>query len=170
MAGVRGDFAGLSALISAVGFAQAPAFRAQLAQGMGVAAMKQLADEFQQSRDPYGKPWAPLKLRRGKPLLATGRLRASAALLPRPGGFEIVMSAEYARTHQEGRSNIRPVRAKLLSWKVRGSGKRYFAKSVTVPQRMMLPAANNLGPYWSAALNAEAERRVRELFSGGRKA
>jgi phage gpG-like protein len=166
MAGVSGDFTGLARLIGQVSAVTTPEWQAQLLQGMGVAALKQLMDQFRDSRDPYGKPWAPLVLRKGKPLLDTGRMRASATLVPLPHGFEIVIGASYAATHQYGKRGIKPVRAKALSWKVRGSSKRFFAQSVDIPQRMMIPPGENPGPYWMKAISDEAELRVKALFSG----
>lgn len=165
MAGVRGDFAGLARLTEAAGRLITPEFRAESAMVMGAAGMKQLMDSFRQGRDPYGQPWAPLKLRKGKPLLDTGRLRASAALRPRPAGFEIVMTADYAGTHQTGKT-IRPVKARLLSWTVRGNKKRFFARQVTIPRRQMLPTRERLGPYWTRALSDAWRKKAAQLFTG----
>jgi phage gpG-like protein len=151
MAGVTGNFAGLLRLIGDVNAVMTPAWRAQLCQGLGTAALKQLMDEFRESRE-------------GKPLLDTGRMRASVSLVAQPGGFEITIGVAYAATHQYGAKNIRPRRARMLSWKT--GGKRYFAKSVTVPQRMMIPPSDNPGPLWSAALYTEADLRVRAHFEG----
>jgi len=166
MAGVSGDFAGLARLIGQVSAVTTPQWQAQLCQGMGVAALKQLMDQFRDSRDPYGTPWKPLVLRKGKPLLDTGRMRASATLVPRPNGFMIVIGASYAPTHQYGKKGIKPIRARALAWKVRGSNKRFFAQSVDIPQRMMIPPTDNIGPYWDKAIRDEAELRVKALFSG----
>jgi len=164
MAGVSGDFTGLARLINRVNLVATPQWQASLCQGMGAAALKQLMDQFRDSRDPYGNAWKPLRLRAGKPLLRTGRMRASATVVPRPDGFELVIGAQYAPVHQYGKANIRPVRARNLSWKV--GGKRFFAKSVTIPQRMMIPPIDNIGPYWDAAIRAEASLRIKALFSG----
>lgn len=37
-----------------------------------------VAERFAQARDPKGQPWRPLKQRRGRPLVLTGKLRKSA--------------------------------------------------------------------------------------------
>jgi phage gpG-like protein len=168
MSGVTGNFQGLAALEGALARLISPQARADTARSMGLAAMKQLSDEFRESRDPYGNKWAPLRLRRGRPLLDTGRLRASAALSPLPNGFAITMTAGYASTHQSGKRDIRPVRAKMLSWKMRGSTRRYFAKRVSIPRRQMLPeaATGGLGPYWSRALGDAALEQIRRIFQG----
>src|SRR5688572_17070122 len=143
MAGVRGNFAGLARLRGRLAELASPGFKARLAQGMGVAAMTQLSTGFQRSQDPYGRAWKPLKYRKGKPLLKTGRLRASATVLPAPAGFQLVLTADYASFHQSGTRRI--------------------------PRRQMIPegATGGLGPRWTKALRAEADKRVREeLFLG----
>lgn len=167
MAGVSGNFTGLARLIGQVSAVTTPQWRTGLLHGMGVAAMKQLMDQFRDSRDPYGNPWKPLVLRKGKPLLDTGRMRASVTVVPKENGFELVIGASYAPVHQYGKANIRPVHARMLAWKMRGSSKKFFAKSVSIPQRMMIPPTDNIGPRWDKAIRAEADLRIRDLFAGG---
>lgn len=165
MPGVTGNFAGLAQLQEAVRSAMTPTLMVNVSQAMGAAAMKKLADGFLQSRDPYGTPWAPLKLRSGKPLLATGRMRASASVQQAPGGgFTMSITAAYAATHQYG-ATIRPRRARMLSWQVRG-GQRFFAKQVTIPKRGMIPDEGRPAPLWMAAMQASADATVREHFLG----
>ena len=57
---------------------------------------------FRSSTDPYGEPWAPLKHRDGKPLIDTGRLRASFHGRPTDDGFSIGTNVKYAAVHQTG--------------------------------------------------------------------
>lgn len=142
MAGVRGDFAGIARLRDAIAGFTGPTFEAQLAQTMGVAGLKQASDSFARSRDPYGRPWRPLKYRRGKPLLKTGRMRGSMSIGPRPRGFEIVITADYASFHQGGTSRI--------------------------PRRQILPEQDTggLGPLWTKALGKASEALVRRRFLG----
>lgn len=166
MAGVTGNFAGLAHLRDAIARAIGPELGVAISQALGAAAMKQLNDEFLQSRDPYGQTWAPLKLRRGKPLLDTGRLRASARLTQRSLGFEIALTANYARTHQEG-AVIVPRRARMLSWKVRGSKRRYFAKRVVIPRRQMIPDPPDSSPIWNKAMEEAGNAVIRRHFTLG---
>lgn len=173
MASIRGQYRALRRLHQALGSVSDPQFRRELSRGLGAAALKQYSDGFRKGRDPYGKKWAPLKLRRGKPLLDTGRMRASAAIHVRgTSGFELVVTASYASTHQYGAKNIRPVRARMLAWKVRGKKRWYFAKRVTVPRRQMLPerSTGGLGPTWRKAFQREAKAQVREHFKRVRDA
>jgi phage gpG-like protein len=165
MAGVRGDFAALARFRARVdGAEQATELRTELARVLGAAAMKQVADSFRLSRDPYGKPWAPVfrnrirdrrarasRARRGlaaradKPLVDTGRLRAAAvakgAATPTTEGVRIVIPVEYASFHQTGTGRIR--------------------------QRQILPVGD-MGPIWREALNKAALPVVRRYFRGGK--
>jgi phage gpG-like protein len=170
VAGVVGNFSGLALLRGRVGHLQTAAMRAELAQVMGAAAMKEYSDGFRKSRDPYGNKWAPLKLRRGKPLQNTGRLRASAALNAAHDGFTIVVTADYASTHQRG-AVIVPKRKRLLAWRV--GRRRFFAKRVYVPKRQMLPEARTggLGPIWTKAIATAGQELLNRQFQlkGGAK-
>lgn len=136
-----------------------------LAKRIGAAAIKQLADQFKQSRDPYGNPWAPVnrmrkrdteaKARRSasgrflpadKPLVDTGRLRgaatAKAANASSGSVVRIVIPVEYASYHQSGTGRM--------------------------PRRQMIPegSTGGLGPIWGKAFEREAERLLRETMEG----
>lgn len=117
---------------------KSPGFMATLAQRCGDAAVKATADCFRESRDPYGKPWAPLKLRKGKPLLDRGLLAASINRQPGPGWFRLLAPRIGAATHQFG-ATIRPVRAKALAFGVRGRKGKFFAQKVEIPARPFFP-------------------------------
>ena len=115
---------GLRGLRERIAGMTTPAFRTNIAQLCGAAALKLVADEFNGSHDPYDTPWAELASRRGpslgrggrgrsrrrvqgprrraKPLLDTGRLRASFTVQPGDGFFRIGSSVGYARFHQFG--------------------------------------------------------------------
>ncbi len=164
MASARVAFRGLDRLRERITAASSPEFNAGLAQVLGAAALKELADEFREERNPYGEKWAPLKLRRGRILRDTGRMAASAAVSPGPNGFELSITASYAGTHQEG-ATIVPRRARVLRFQV---GRRtYFAKRVVIPRRQMLPdAARGWGPIWLGAFQREARRYVARHFRG----
>jgi hypothetical protein len=173
----------------------------------GNTGMKLLMDSFRKSRDPYGNPWKPvvrnrkkdrrararriargLPVKRAKPLLDTGRLRASAALnRVGPEGFEIVMTADYAGAHQYGAKIQRKggayavdKRGRFVSRKktagrpgktplARGQSTRvrfYPAYTITIPRRQMLPEADTggLGPIWTKALERDAKKVVKAHF------
>jgi phage gpG-like protein len=168
MARVKGNFAQLKRFAQLVKTAGEPGFEHALSRGLGAASLKLFSDGFRKSRDPYGKPWKPLKFRKGKPLLDTGRMRASAAIIMRPRGFELHVTANYASTHQYGKKNIRPLRARFLVFSV-GRGRRkklFFARKVTVPRRQMLPEkkTGGLGPIWQEAFRKEAKKQTQAHF------
>jgi phage gpG-like protein len=141
-----------------LGQVRTPAFRAQLGQLMAATAGKLIADGFRRSMDPYGKPWAPLKVRHGKPLLDTGRLRASFASAPLSNGFRIDATAAYAPFHQYGTKARRSAKA----------GKRGRAVGKGIPQRQMVPMVETGGipESWQAAFNKDTARLLTRIGGG----
>ena len=130
---------------------------ANLAIRVGAALVKTVADEFKQSIDPYGQPWAPvqrnrrrdrkarnrriargLAVRSDKPLIDTGRLRGSLGFTASGGQVRVFLSANYASYHDLGTRRIK--------------------------RRQILPDAGNLGKTWSAAIDKEARRVVADHF------
>lgn len=179
----------------------------KIRDAVGAALLKEVADEFRESRDPYGKPWAPVKRNRrkdrlarekrraagkavkaDKPLIDTGRLRASAAYLPKGlDGIRIVLPVEYASYHQYG-ATIREHGRKggSLAFDARGRimrknrrdtkgmdsvGVRFFGAytvgSYKIPRRQILPddKTGGLGPRWSRAANKAAAKVVADTFT-----
>jgi phage virion morphogenesis protein len=57
---------------------------------------------FRQSQDPYGRPWAPLKSRKGQPLKDTGRLAASITDQVTDDSVTVGTNVQYAAPHQFG--------------------------------------------------------------------
>lgn len=142
MAGVVGDFAELDRLRKA--------FEGLSRQGMhevskvlAAEALHQLDEEFEESRDPYNRPWAPPKrrkrgtLRAAKPLIDTGRMRSSFHARPRRGGFVVSTDVRYAGYHQKGTRRM--------------------------VKRQMLPE-KRLGPRWAPALEEAAREWRRQRF------
>ena len=142
--------------------AEAPYLIPILAKRIGAAFVKEVADEFKESRDPYGNAWAPvvrnrLKDRRArarrakagkaarsdKPLIDTGRLRGSVVARTSGGQVRIALPVEYASYHQYGTRVIK--------------------------RRQILPESDTggLGPRWSAAASKEAIAVLNEHFAKG---
>jgi phage gpG-like protein len=146
---------------------------------------------FRESRDPYGQPWAPLKHRDGKPLLDTGRLRASIAVQSSsPLSFRIGTNVQYGAYHQGGvdakftrapSSRFMPInkRGRFTSKGKAGAAK---GKSVAVrrldfkggethlviPQRAYLPiAGRGLGPIWTPAFKRVGLSAIAKIVKGG---
>lgn len=151
----RGDWGKLARLQSELkALASGASAMARLSNVLGAAALKELQMGFRESRDPYGEGWAPIKGRRtpkrgkaktkfragGKPLLDTGRLRASFSYSPSSAGVRIGTTVRYASAHQYG------VRSKRL------------------PARPMVPTrARGLG-MWQAPLEAATKRFFSRIF------
>lgn len=123
----------------------------ELGKRVSAALMKEVADEFRQSRDPYGNLWAPvhrdrakdrrararrvakkLAARADKPLIDTGRMRASVIARVIGSEVRVAIPVEYASYHQYGTRSI--------------------------ARRQMLPEADTggLGHRWTQAINREA--------------
>ena len=139
-----------------------------LMRGIGASLAEEIRAGFKDSRDPYGNPWAPLKLRRGKPLLDTGRLRNSINYkVTRSGGTvsEVIVGTNvfYAKTHQFG-ATIVPVYAKMLAYKVRGRKGTIFSKKSVIPPRPFLPL-NGLPPSWEPPVIGQLARFIEEAKS-----
>lgn len=113
---------------------------------------------FKLGIDPWGSPWAKLKLRQGQPLRDTGRLQRSITAQPDAQGVTVGTNLLYAPVHQFG-ATIAPKKAKRLVFPGPG-GKLIFAKKVTIPARPFMPlrrggSAVVLPPAWSViAVNA----------------
>jgi phage gpG-like protein len=161
-------------------------FRTETAQVLGATAKKLVADEFLRSKDPYGGTWDPLKSRRGKPLLRTGRMRNSVAVEQTSLGFRIRVTAKYSVFHQDGtkphqraaRVARQSARGRFISAKTRTVRSKSFEGTATrsgylvrikahtntgIPRRQMLPEreTGGLGPIWVAAFNREAASLIR---------
>jgi phage gpG-like protein len=158
--GLTGDFRRLDALRKNVAKIAAAGFRREIGAALGGTAMKMVADGFRGERDPYGVSWEGLKLRSGKILQNTGRMRASANTQPTANGFRLSIPVRYAVTHQKGMTIV-PKTARALAF--RGPGGMIFAQKVKIPKRQMVPEASTggLGPIWLAAFERTANALVR---------
>lgn len=110
---------------------------------------------FHDGRDPYGVPWPKLKIRKGRPLLDTGRLMGSIIYLATHKEVLIGTNVAYAHVHQFG-ATIRPKRAGCLVFK--GTNGPVFAKQVTVPPRPFLPDPQRRG--WPRVWQEDLEAAV----------
>jgi len=101
-----------------------------------------IQQQFDEGKDPYGKPWAPLKpstLRRGRrppPLTDTRAMRDGIKVRGIEDGISIDVPASYASFHQEG------------------------APKVNLAARPMLPE-HGLPESWEQAITSAAESVVR---------
>jgi len=134
---------------------------------------------FTDSTDPYGRPWKPLKSRKGQPLLDTNRLRDSIASTPpvvTDNSVEVGTNVKYAGAHQNGATIERAAysrqvrhrtdaKGNLLRTKLFGGKGLIFAKdrhkrvktrwfevgpyTITIPARKFLPDGDRLPGAWA---------------------
>lgn len=167
MSQMKGDWAKLARLQAQVRKLATGDTLVRLNNVLGATAIAEVQKGFRESRDPYGTPWKPLLLRRGKPLLDTGRLRSSFSYNASRRGFTIGTNFIGARVHQHG-ATITPKRSRFLRFRgmnvVRGRRRPtpwIFAKMVTIPARQMVPEGR-LGDRWGNALNDAATEFLRK--------
>jgi phage gpG-like protein len=121
--------------------AKSPSILRAVAKNMAEEALDLVAQGFADERDPYGIPWAPLKVRQGKILQDTARLKRSwHRKRIDAAGFTIGSGVSYASFHQEGTRRL--------------------------PPRKMVPDAGNLPPRWRKAIVQAAVEAFDEHFNG----
>lgn len=159
---LTGAFGPLRTLTRTVSRLSGGAWRPALSRALADRALELVHAQFDRGRDPYGQLWAPLKSRRGRPLLNTGTLRLSFEVASGALGFRLRSKHPGARLHNYG-GVVVPKNARALAFKVggtrggRGKGARWvFARRVVIPRRQILPSGDRLGGAWSNALRATA--------------
>ena len=186
-----GDYVELARLAGKLGqFANGRA-QASLAKAISQEAVTQAQLSFRESRDPYGTAWAPLKHRKGKPLLLTGRLRASISVQAiSPTSFRIGTNVRYAVFHQKGVDKTFKRKPRTQAMLRHASGRRagQFAKLTTkihgsrltgdvlhfdardmhlvIPKRQFIPEGN-LGPIWAKAFVAAGNLAISRILGSG---
>lgn len=162
---LKGDFGKLTQLQAKVARVASNDVRERLARVLGAEALAQAQLGFRGSRDPYGDAWASLKLRPGKPLLDTGRMRNSFTYRVQPGGFVVGTNFIGAAVHQHG-ATITPKRGKFLRFRAGGRKAPWvFAKRVQIPARPMMPSGSRgLGPIWKEAFDDAAKRFLSRIM------
>ena len=177
---LRGDWDKLDRLLAFPRLIQGTKLRAGVAKAGMEGAMEALALGFSTETDPSGIAWPKSRraaLEGGQTLSDTGLLRRSFRHRSDHTGFWLWVAgppAVYAATHQYG-ATIRPKRARYLKVPVLGRVKGrprarpvrwVFLRSVTIPQREMVPEGFLPSRWWSLMLRSvEAYLRMVE---GGR--
>lgn len=173
--GVSGDFRLLEVWARKIAEVGGSKGLQELSDVLAEEALDLVAEGFRKEKDPYGKRWARKKHSDGRQVLVgrTARLRRGwHRKASSPRGFKIGPAVNYARYHQSGtgihgpsKRPIRPVKAKMLSWKVGST--RYYAKEVAgSPARKMVPDRGKLPPVWRRHLSLAARDYFRDKFGG----
>lgn len=113
---------------------------------------------FRTGTDPYGSPWLPLKLRQGRPLVDTGRLRSSITYRVVGNTVTIGTNLVHAPVHQFG-ATIRAKSAPFLVFQ--GGGMWFRKKQVTVPARPFFPD-RGLPDAWADSVTRAIVRHLGE--------
>jgi phage virion morphogenesis protein len=120
---------------------------------------------------------------RGQILRDTNRLYSSIHSRPSASGFVISTNVPYAAIHNFGGKVSLAERTELRAYKVTGRDKRTRvslfgtkarrkvvtavhakARTVTVPRRMFIPPADNMGPVWTERLTATIRNAAMGVF------
>lgn len=151
----------LEQLKERLAYAARGAFLPELGARVGAAILKEIADEFRQSRNPYGVAWAPVfrnrrrdrvaRARRAKagkpvkadkPLIDSGRLRASPVARMVGTNVHVALPVDYASYHQLGTKRIQ--------------------------RRQILPEdeTGGLGTLWTLAITRESNAVMEKMLKG----
>lgn len=149
MTGLVGDFAGLALLTKQLQAMAGGTFTRRATVLVGEEALTQIHIGFAQGRGPYGNAWAAPKLRAGRPMLDTGRLRNSWFVQSTSTTVRVSTSVAYAGVHQSG-ATIVPKSGDYLVFKPRGGDRFYSLKRAVIPARPMIPTGA-LPAKWEAA-------------------
>ncbi len=109
--------------------------RTPLFRRLGQVLVNDAKMNFAREHGPDGVPWAPLKIREGRILSDTCRLKNSLNFAVGHDEVEYGTNVFYATTHQFG-ATIKPVQEKML--KFAGSNGPIFAKQVEIQARPFL--------------------------------
>jgi phage gpG-like protein len=163
--GVTGDFDRLERLIASARSIQSKPFWRRLLREVSAELNRQITAGFWFSRDPYGKPWKPLRSGLGQPLLKSGALLRAAQSRPVEAITSVVIQVDlvYAGVHQHG-AKIRAKRAKALRFRV--GGRFIFRSSVEIPARPFLPTGPELPPRWRAGVANVIDAQVTRTLKG----
>lgn len=135
---------------------------------LGEETIELIKEGFDEERDPDGRPWKPLVLRKGRILSDTGGLRGSWHRKSTKAGFRVHSGKQYA-VYQHGGTGIYgprgkriyPIRAKALKL-----GKYGYAKSVAgIPQRKMVPDNGRLPRSWEHRYQVIANLVLKKVFA-----
>lgn len=162
------------------GFAEATSNRKQMLEGVGRRLLTRIREGFRSSSDPWGKAWAPPRLRRGQPLRDTGRLANSFVTDSTNDEVQVGTNVCYAVVHQFGATitagqptgnnvcGYTPKGAPFLIFRTPGGFAR--KKQVTIPRRAMLPIRENgqaeLPETWAADVVTEIQTHLEAVLRG----
>lgn len=136
-------------------------------------AKRLVAQSFASSTSPDGEAWAPLKARRGQPLVKSGRLSRSIKSSHTSKGFTLSTSVRYAAVHQFGAETKARFQARTRAgrFKSRKAAERQKSGKVlvgrvsgaTIPARPFFPG-DSLPDSWRARFGQTTREFFQEHF------
>lgn len=189
---LTGDFSGLQRLIAAVRPLASNVAMQSIAKAMAAEVTTQIDLGFRESRSPDGVAWAPLVLRKGKPLLDTGtHLRSSISVDGNAGSINASVGFEYAHVHQYGATITAKGKALAIPFGQAGKGARagrdehgrflkkdpskpfraglkaktmLFVQRVTIPARPFFPTPGTVPSKWVRPLEDATAEAVSQIL------
>lgn len=176
MAGLRitGDVDGLKKFMANAHKIAGGTALKELSRRMSVDARELAGGTFERSQNPNGGGWKPLAVRKGKPLVKTGKLSRSIKVRVARKGFELYTNISYAGVHQYGgatqsRNQARTKTGKFKSAKSAGKAKRVVlvgrVRGGVIPARPYFPG-DHVPDRWSLMFQKTAIDLLKELFGG----
>ena|SRR3990167_5410667 len=181
---ITGAFNELAQLIADVRALGSDGFKTEVNRAVQEVVLKKVDEGFLKSQDPEGQSWEHLKVRKGMPLVDTGRLRNSWSRgVVNGSSAKIFSSAPYTATHQYGAKIQGPgvfpiMKSGFTSGTIAHSrnpekaGRRDLAvwwvhyKEVNVPARQMVPESS-IPSTWIEAFRRVIEPKVLERMHYG---
>lgn len=172
---LTGGDAALRELVAKMKKVGGPSAMRVLAGRLAVDARALVAQSFASSTSPNGEAWAPLKARRGQPLVKSGKLSRSIKTSASSKGVTLYTNTRYAAVHQFGaatkaRMQARTRGGRFKSRKAAASQKKGSVRvgrvsGATIPARPFFPG-DSLPSSWRARFTQTTRELFREMFDG----
>jgi len=163
-----GDFAKLNKWLKKL--ERAPEVLDLVGKQLAEETIELIRDGFESETDPYGNPWAPLKLRTGRILSDKGGLRSSwHQVSSSRRGFEVASGKLYAKWHQGGTGIYGPRKQRIVPKRSRALGPinpggLFFRSVKGTPKRRMVPSRGPLPAAWRRRYVETAQEVLTEYF------
>lgn len=142
---MKGNLGDLAAKFRALAISEAT-------EALSQEALSLVLEGFEDSKDPYGEPWEPLKYRDGKPLEDTTILRDSFHVKSvERDRFVVAAGVDYAHFHQGGTKD-------------RNAGWDESKETLLIPPRKMIPDEGDLPDRWKERFAEVLNDMITEHF------
>ena len=150
---LTGDFHRLARLRQQLEAISRGGLQKQCATAFANETVKLMVDEFNQQRDPYGKPWAPRKRPPDWAIRAFGLMQDDHRLLDKSGKM-----IDSLRAKPLANGNVKVTMRPYAQFHQTGTDKM-------VARKLVPDDAMDLGPIWGRAFNRVADDILRGMLS-----